>query len=65
MLKLLQAREQGVPAIARCTCGESIELSDPLDNTCYDCGRTFNSSGQEVTPSWQCDRQGNPFERDY
>lgn len=52
------------PAMARCHCGSEICLADALDNTCDDCGRTYNMSGQEVTPSWQCDAQGNPYDND-
>lgn len=52
------------PAIARCSCGARITLSDPLDNECGSCGRCCNSSGQEVVPSWDCDEQGNPYDGD-
>lgn len=51
------------PAVARCTCGAEVDLGHPLDNVCDACGRCFNMSGQEVTPSWQCDEQGNPLEQ--
>lgn len=49
------------PAEARCTCGALIELPDALDNECA-CGRCYNMAGQQVTPSWKCDEQGNPYE---
>jgi hypothetical protein len=48
------------PAEGRCNCGKMVILDDPLDNQC-DCGRCYNSGGQEVTPSWECDEQGNPY----
>tara|TARA_R110002020_G_scaffold63232_2_gene169051 strand:+ start:267 stop:590 length:324 start_codon:yes stop_codon:yes gene_type:complete len=48
------------PAIGKCSCGEELALHDPLDNQC-DCGKCYNSSGQLVTPSWECDEQGNPL----
>ena len=49
------------PAEALCTCGRTVYLDDPLDNEC-ECGKCYNMSGQQVTPSWQCDEQGNPYE---
>lgn len=36
------------PAIGRCYCGAEVVLSDPMDNDCRNCGRIYNSSGQEV-----------------
>lgn len=51
----------GSPAEGFCTCGTLVMLSDPLDNVCDNCGRCYNSSGQMVTPSWQCDEQGEPY----
>lgn len=48
------------PAEARCHCGMIISLSDSLDNVCEVCGRCYNMCGQEVTPSSQCDEQGEP-----
>ena len=53
------------PAVARCHCGGEVELSDPLDNQCGQCKRWFNSSGQEVVPSHECDEEGNPYDYDY
>ena len=49
------------PAEALCSCGRTIYLDDPLDNEC-ECGKCYNMSGKQVTPSWQCDEQGNPYE---
>ena len=46
------------PAIGKCECGVELTLNDPLDNYC-ECGRCYNSSGQKVTPSSECDEQGN------
>jgi hypothetical protein len=37
------------PAIARCVCGQDIELSG-FTNTCDKCGRDYNSSGQSLAP---------------
>ena len=48
------------PAIGKCECGAELTLNDPLDNHC-ECGRCYNSSGQSVTPSSECDEQGNPL----
>ena len=45
-----------------CICGQEIELYDPLDNVCDDCGQCYNAFGQQVTPSWECDDQGNPYD---
>ena len=52
------------PAVGKCDCGRKLTLSDPLDNFC-DCGLCFNSSGQRVTPSSECDDQGNPYDFDF
>ena len=52
------------PAIGKCDCGREIELYDPLDNFCG-CGECYNSSGQRVTPSSDCDDQGNPYESEF
>jgi hypothetical protein len=49
------------PATGQCDCGRKVHLHHPLDNDC-DCGRCYNGGGQEVTPSSQCDSQGNPFD---
>ena len=49
------------PAVGRCDCGQKVVLRDPLDNHCA-CGRCFNSSGQSVTPSNECDQWGNPLD---
>ena len=46
-------------AVGKCSCGREVVLSDPLDNSC-DCGLCYNSGGQQVVPSWECDAQGNP-----
>lgn len=48
------------PAVGKCSCGKKVYLDDPLDNTCDGCGRTYNSSGQEVTHSSDCDSYGEP-----
>ena len=48
------------PAELKCGCGETVYLHNPLDNHC-DCGQCFNMSGQQVTPSSQCDAQGVPY----
>jgi hypothetical protein len=52
------------PAVGKCECGRKVELHDPLDNFCS-CGQCYNSSGQRVTPSGECDEQGNPYDFDY
>jgi hypothetical protein len=65
-MKIVKHRHQDYarsPAEGRCNCGRIVVLEDPLDNFC-DCGRCYNSSGQEVTASSQCDDQGNPLEYD-
>ena len=49
------------PAAGKCSCGREVTLPNPLDNTCS-CGLCYNGSGQEVTPSWLCDAQGNPHD---
>jgi hypothetical protein len=53
------------PATGVCQCGAQMVLSDPLDNLCF-CGRCYNMSGQEVTPSWECygglDGTGEPID---
>lgn len=48
------------PAVGRCHCGNKVYLSDPLDNECQ-CGACYNMSGQQVTPSWECDETGEPY----
>jgi hypothetical protein len=52
------------PAIGKCDCGREVELHDPLDNFCG-CGECYNSSGQRVTPSSDCDDQGNPYDSEF
>ncbi len=52
------------PAVGKCDCGREVELYDPLDNFCG-CGECYNSSGQRVTPSSDCDDQGNPYECEF
>ena len=37
--------------IGRCECGEAVGLSE-FTNTCPKCGRDYNSSGQELAPSY-------------
>jgi hypothetical protein len=32
-----------------CSCGEVIELHN-FTNTCFECGKDYNSSGQELAP---------------
>jgi len=46
-----------VAAEVRCPCGETLFLSDPLDNFCDGCGACYNMSGQRVIPSdeWRPD----------
>lgn len=61
MLKIIE-RKEGEPALARCRCGTKLYLDDPLDNVCGGCGACYNMSGQRVTPSHECDAQGNPFD---
>ena len=39
------------PALLECYCGEEVELSDGLDNTCSGCGCNYNMSGQLVLHS--------------
>jgi hypothetical protein len=39
-------------AIGRCACGEAVELS-AFTNTCSQCGRDYNMSGQELAPRSQ------------
>ena len=52
-------------AIGKCDCGCEIELHDPLDNVCGRCGECYNSSGEKVVPSWECDEQGNPYDYEF
>ncbi len=40
------------PAIGRCVCGAEVAL-DGFTNTCDDCGRDYNSAGQELAPRSQ------------
>ena len=35
-------------AVLECDCGNELDLRDPLDNTCDQCGRNYNMSGQLV-----------------
>ena len=49
------------PAEMKCDCGATIVLYDPMDNYCDNCDRCYNSSGQSVTPSYQCDETGVPY----
>jgi hypothetical protein len=49
------------PAEGKCDCGHIVILDNSLDNEC-DCGRCYNSGGQEVVASYRCDEVGNPFE---
>ena len=51
-------------AVGKCECGHVIDLYDPLDNFCT-CGLCYNSSGQLVTPSGDCDEAGHPYDYDY
>ena len=37
------------PALGRCHCGHEVELS-AFTNTCEECGRDYNSFGQELAP---------------
>lgn len=48
-------------ADGKCSCGSTITLFHPLDNTCNGCGTCYNSSGQTVTPSYECNEQGEPY----
>lgn len=50
----LQERKIDVihPTIGQCVCGEEIELSG-FTNTCTNCDRDYNSSGQELAPRSQ------------
>ena len=50
------------PASGECSCGESFALNDPLDNACPGCLAVYNSSGQRVTDSRECDQWGNPID---
>jgi hypothetical protein len=40
------------PAIGRCACGEAVAL-EAFTNTCPNCGRDYNMSGQELAPRSQ------------
>jgi len=40
------------PAIGECACGEEVSL-DGFTNTCENCGRDYNSCGQELAPRCQ------------
>ncbi len=52
------------PAILECDCGNHLELSDGLDNTCDKCGRNYNMSGQLVMHS-RDPRVEEPYDEDY
>jgi hypothetical protein len=42
-----------VPATGRCTCGRTVVLEgDAMGDTDCECGRIYNSSGQELNPRW-------------
>lgn len=41
-----------VPTIGECTCGAEVELAH-FTNTCHECGRDYNGSGQELAPREQ------------
>ena len=49
------------PAVGQCSCGNHVELRDALDNECEKCGAWYNMSGQQVTPSYDCDEYGSPL----
>ena len=38
-------------AVLQCDCGNQLDLIDPLDNTCFVCGRNYNMGGQLVLHS--------------
>lgn len=40
------------PAVGRCVCGADVVL-DAFTNTCDECQRDYNSSGQELAPREQ------------
>jgi hypothetical protein len=61
-IEILERDSEGI-AIARCSCGRKLHLYNSLDNECS-CGKCYNSSGQSVVPSWECDEQGNPIDHD-
>ncbi len=62
-IEILERDNEGI-AIGKCSCGRKLTLYYALDNECS-CGKCYNSSGQSVTPSYQCDAQGNPIDYDY
>lgn len=56
-----------LPAEGRCPCGRTVVLDGDVD---CDCGRLFNSSGQELNPRWMWGEEtgewfGNPPGGDY
>lgn len=62
MKRIIKHRDGAAnPAIMKCDCGAEIVLYDPLDNFCDSCPRCYNSSGQEVVCSRDCDAVGNPY----
>jgi hypothetical protein len=49
---VLHHRRYTQPRIGRCACGEEVAL-EAFTNTCSQCGRDYNMSGQELAPRSQ------------
>lgn len=45
------------PAVLRCDCGAEVELWDALTNSCEQCDRNYNMSGQKLAPveQWEAE----------
>ena len=56
MIQILRHRYKGVPALGQCSCGEEVLLSG-FTNTCDQCGKDYNLSGQELAPRSQWDEE--------
>ena len=52
------------PALLECDCKNVVELRDGLDNTCDQCGRNYNMSGQLVMHS-RDPRVEEPYDDEY
>lgn len=52
------------PAMLLCDCGQTVDLYDPLDNTCDRCGANYNMSGQRVLHSSDPAVE-EPYDEDY
>ena len=50
-MNIIRRREGRCPAVGRCSCGREVVLGG-FTNSC-ECGRDYNSAGQELAPRSQ------------